>query len=194
VIDILSDRITPVRLERISAALENDRGARELISDMPPTDLFYLAFEYRKKYPGQAGIWGQAGRQVDELCTKYPAYASWERLSADFGVPHPAFLITHSSALLNMKAISTFGGNAGKIFAESWDSNNLYWARIADEMGYPPVDLNLLIPELTRNMITNIFASNTDDWPALLRAMRETGEEFRQGKLKLQATAVASAE
>jgi hypothetical protein len=96
--------------------------------------------------------------------------------------------------LLNMKAVSTFGGNAGKIFAESWDSNNLYWARIADEMGYPPVDLNLLIPELTRNMITNIFASNTDDWPALLRAMRETGEEFREGKIKLEETMVNSAE
>ena len=194
VIDILSDRMTPVRLERISTALEKDGEAAKVISETAPADVFYLAFEYRKRYPDKAGIWGHAGQELDELCRKYPASANWERLSADFGVPHPAFLVTNSSALLNMKAISTFGGNAGKIFAESWDSNNLYWARIADEMGYPPVELNLLIPELTRNMIANIFASNTDDWPALLRAMHETGEEFRKGKITLQETMANSAE
>ena len=93
-----------------------------------------------------------------------------------------------------MKAISSFEGNAGRIFAESWESNNLYWARIADEMGYPPVEMNLLVPELTRDMITNIFASNTDDWPALLRAMHVTGEEFRKGRLRLQETALNPAE
>jgi hypothetical protein len=37
-------------------------------------------------------------------------------------------------------------------------------------------------------MIANIFASNIDDWPALLRALEETGNEFRQGKIALQAT------
>jgi hypothetical protein len=85
-----------------------------------------------------------------------------------------------------MNPIPTFGGEAGRLFAESWDSNNLYWARLADEMGYSPVRLNLLVPELTRNMVANIFASNIDDWPALLRAMEQTGDEFRKGKLALQ--------
>jgi hypothetical protein len=36
-------------------------------------------------------------------------------------------------------------------------------------------------------MVANIFASNIDDWPALLRAMEQTGDEFRSGKLALQA-------
>jgi hypothetical protein len=35
-------------------------------------------------------------------------------------------------------------------------------------------------------MVANIFASNIDDWPALLRAMQITGSEFRQGKITLQ--------
>jgi hypothetical protein len=34
-------------------------------------------------------------------------------------------------------------------------------------------------------MIANIFASNIDDWPALTRAMRATGDEFRQGKISV---------
>jgi len=43
--------------------------------------------------------------------------------------------------------------------------------------------LNRLVPELTHRMVEKIFASDFEDWPAMLRAMRETGEEFRQGKI-----------
>jgi hypothetical protein len=31
-------------------------------------------------------------------------------------------------------------------------------------------------------MVAKIFATDLNDWPALLRAMRETAEEFRQSK------------
>ena len=194
VVGILAERLPPVRLEQITTGLEQDRRVQDIVSEMPPADLFYLGFEFLRRYPDQISTWSPAGRELSGLCTKFPAYSKWERLSADFGVPHPAFRVTKSSALLNMKAISSFEGNAGRIFAESWESNNLYWARIADEMGYPPVEMNLLVPELTRDMITNIFASNTDDWPALLRAMHVTGEEFRKGRLRLQETALNPAE
>jgi hypothetical protein len=79
-------------------------------------------------------------------------------------------------------------GYGSILLAESWDSNNLYWARLADEMGYSPVMLNRLVPQLTHRMIEKIFATDFEDWPAILRAMRETGEEFRQGKItSLQA-------
>jgi hypothetical protein len=50
-------------------------------------------------------------------------------------------------------------------------------------MGYPPAALNSLVPGLTRRMISNIFATDIEDWPAVLRAMRVTGDEFRQGKI-----------
>ncbi len=74
-------------------------------------------------------------------------------------------------------------GYSSRLLAESWDSNNLYWARLADEMGYPPVMLNQLVPELTHHMAGRIFGSHLEDSPALLRAMKETGEDFRQGKI-----------
>jgi hypothetical protein len=32
-------------------------------------------------------------------------------------------------------------------------------------------------------MVEKTFASHLEDWPAVLRAMRETGEEFRGGKI-----------
>ena len=82
-----------------------------------------------------------------------------------------------------MKPFPFFGGYSSRLFGESWESGKLYWARLADEMGYSPVMLNRLVPELTRHMIAKIFATDLEDWPAMLRAMQETGEEFRQGKI-----------
>lgn len=190
VIDILSDRMTPVQLENTERALDNHVDPTTLVAQTPPADAFYLSVAFRKKYLDQVSAYGPAGRELQELSQKYPADASLERLSNDFGVIHSIW--TSSSGFDNIKPVPIFGGTAGRVFAESWDSNNLYWARLADEMGYSPVDLNLLVPELTRNMIANIFASNIDDWPALLRAMEETGKQFRQGKIALQAASTIS--
>jgi hypothetical protein len=93
---------------------------------------------------------------------------------------------------LNVQPFPAFGGNSSRLLGESWDSSNLYWARLADEKGYSPVMLNRLVPELTRHMVANIFATDIEDWPALTRAMRETGEEFRQGKIGLPQVAQVS--
>src|SRR5439155_103182 len=90
--------------------------------------------------------------------------------------------------LLNVKPFPAFKGYSSRLLAESWDSSNLYWGRLADEMGYSPVMLNRLIPELTRRMVEKIFATDVEDWQAMLRAMRETGDEFRQGKIVLLST------
>ncbi len=141
-----------------------------------------MAAEFRRRFPDQNDYWRAAGRELDDLAHRYPAETSWERLSEDFGVPHPALEDTYSRELLDVKPFPAFMGYASRLLAESWDSNNLYWARLADEKGISPVMLNLLVPELTRRMVEKIFASHFEDWPALLTAMRETGEEFRQGK------------
>jgi hypothetical protein len=42
-------------------------------------------------------------------------------------------------------------------------------------------------------MVEATFASHLEDWPAVLRAMRETGEEFRQGKIAALPTPNAPA-
>jgi hypothetical protein len=95
---------------------------------------------------------------------------------------------------LNIKPFPFYGSYSSRMFGESWESSNLYWARLADEMGYSPVSLNSLVPELSRHAIAQIFATEPEDWPAILRAMRETGEAFRQGKIAgLPAATVTSA-
>jgi hypothetical protein len=45
---------------------------------------------------------------------------------------------------------------------------------------------------LTRRMVERIFATDTEDWSAVLRAMQETGEEFRNGKIATLSTISAT--
>jgi len=92
-----------------------------------------------------------------------------------------------------VKPFPASGGEDSRLCGESWDSTNLYWARLADEMGYSPVMLNRMVPELTRRMIAKIFATDLEDWSAVQRAMQETGDEFRDGKIaSLQITTEGS--
>jgi hypothetical protein len=181
---ILSDRMLPQRAGEVEDALR--RGEPDAaISRVTPAEIFYLAEEYQRRSPGHDS--GPAGRELTELSKQHPAEVSWERLSADFGVPHPALEETYARELLSIKPLPTLMGYSSRLLGESWDSDNLYWARLADENGYSPEMLHILVPELTHRMIEKISATDLEDWPALLRALRETGEEFRQGKIRTLA-------
>ena len=182
---VLADRMSTKRLEETESALDSAGGKDSSGLLLLPAESFYLATEFRKRYGGQEMAVGSAGRQLEQLASKDPAAVNPERLSTDFGVPHPTLTFSNSCSLFNMKPLPLYGGHAGGLLSESWESNNLYWARLADEGGYSPVMLNLLAPALTRQMVINIFASNVDDWPALFRAMQETGSEFRDGKINV---------
>jgi hypothetical protein len=191
VMSILSDRMVPRTSQQVEQALR-DKRVPEILLRMMPADTFYLAVEFRKKFPSDIAPQGPPGQELDSLTAQFPTEVSWGRLSRDFGVPHPILAQTYARELLNIKPFPAFQGSASRLFAESWDSNNLYWARLADEMGHSPVVLNRLVPEMTRRMVEKIFATDFEDWPAMLRAMYETGEEFRQGKITFASTTGAT--
>ncbi len=184
--DILSDRMLPQMLDDVEGDLREAKGP-QAFSHITPADTFYLTAEFRRLYPNDNASWGPAGRELEELTKKYPNELTWERISQDFGVPHPILAQTYSRELLSVKPFPAFEGYSSRLLAETWDSSNLYWARLADEMGYPPVMLNRIVPLLTRSMVEKIFATDFEDWPAILRAMREAGEDFRQKKFSPQA-------
>lgn len=196
VMNILSQRMMPARESRIEDALEagNTAGA---LAEVTPADTFFLTALFRQKYPYEAADWGPAGRQLEALALRDPSAVNFARLSRDFGVPHAAMDQTYAPQLLNVKIFPTFMSYASRLLGESWESDNLYWARLADEAGYAPVMLNLLVPQLTRQMVVNIFATYSGDWPALLRAMRQTGKEFQRGEIatipKLSSDRIAPA-
>jgi hypothetical protein len=182
VLGIISDRLLPQRLEQIEAALraEHDDDALALIA---PAETFYLAAEFRRIHGSERQAWGPSGNELDQLLARYPIETNLDRISQDFGVPHPALAQNYQRELMTIKPVPTFLYYSSRLMAESWDSGNLYWGRLADEMGYSPMMLNILVPELTRRMVEQTFASHLEDWSAVLRAMHETGEEFRHGKI-----------
>ena len=190
VMTILSDRLNPRRSSQIEQGLRAGH-ASEILPRMTPADTFYLTAEFQRKYPGETGYWGPATQELQALSSQHPEQVNWKRLSRDFGVPHPILSQTYASELLNVGPLPTFVGYSSRLLAESWDSPNLYWARLADETGLSAVALNHLIPQLTRCMVEKIFATDLEDWPALLRAIHETGEDFRNGKIASLASAGA---
>ena len=187
VVDILSERMDQGRVEEIRMALQQKDGSARAVEQILPSEAFYLEAQFRKQYPDQSAQWGPASRDLDGLARRDPDAVSTERLSQDFGVPHPTLAESDSCALLPVEPFPVSGGYASRLFGESWESSNLYWARLADEKGYPPAELNILVPELTRQMVANISATSIDDWPALLRAMRQTGQEFLDGRIAVRA-------
>jgi hypothetical protein len=190
VMTILSDRMDPQVSARVEQAVATGRLA-DADPQMTPADSFYLAAEFRRRFSGQTDSLGPANQELESLTRRNPTELSWDRLSQDFGVPHPILTQSYSRELLNLKPFPAFEGYSSRLLAETWDSNNLYWARLADEKGYSAVMLNALVPQLTHRMVEKIFASDFEDWPAMLRAMRETGEEFRQGKIASLSAGVA---
>jgi hypothetical protein len=182
VMSIMSERVLPRRLDEIDQAVKTEPAA-EFLKIMTPADIFYLAAEFESRYPEEIGSWGTAGEELRTLQHQHPDEVSWQHLSQDFGVPHPALSHTYARELLNVPPLPAFSGFASRLLAESWDSSILYWARMADETGASPVELNRLVSELTQEMVEKVFATDLEDWPAILRALRETGEDFHNGRV-----------
>ena len=81
--------------------------------------------------------------------------------------------------LLYLRTFPALLGYSSRLLAESWESNTLYWAALADEVYLPPAQLNISVPEWTRDAVQRIFASHLEDWPAVLQSLYFVGEDVR---------------
>jgi hypothetical protein len=108
-----------------------------------------------------------------------PALVSDEAISHAWGTPKPTLANSYAPELLNLRTFPTLMGYSSRIMAESWESNQLYWADLADETGVRPEQLNILVPQWTKKVVERIFASHLEDWPALLKSLRSVGDEVR---------------
>lgn len=170
VVDKLSIQVSPNRRHRLARLLENAR-VREAIDTLTPSELYVLAME---AMPGQSD--GPVGQELARLAASDP---NRTRLAA-FGSPHPTLANSYRPELLNLPTFPTLMGYSSRIMAESWESNNLYWATLADELHLSPAQLNLLIPQWTQRVVERIFATHLEDWPAVLRSLRWIGDDYRQ--------------
>jgi hypothetical protein len=97
-----------------------------------------------------------------------------------FGTPKPTLTHSYRPGLLYLRTFPALMGYSSRILAESWESNNLYYAALADEVGVPASQLDVYVPQWNREAIENIFATHLEDWPALLRSLQSLATNVRR--------------
>jgi hypothetical protein len=122
-----------------------------------------------------------------------PQQVNYTAISRAFGTPKPTLANSYEPGLLSLRTFPALMGYSSRIMAESWESNALYWAALADEMNVAPAWLNVRIPEWTQKLVEQIFASHLEDWPALLKSLRAVGDDVRNRSRAANAAEKASA-
>jgi hypothetical protein len=175
VVDSLSTAASPARTTQIQALLT--RGdAKEALDRVTPSELFVLARDLAPKRTGDDSC---LLAELRKLADAAPREINYAAISRAFGTPKPTLANSYEPELLHLRTFPTLMGYSSRIMAESWESNTLYWVSLADELSLSPGELNVRIPEWTRKLVEDIFASHLEDWPAVLRSLRQVGEEVR---------------
>ena len=162
-----------------TAAVEADLEAGDVagaIARLTPSELYGMASEVLVRGVSAKCLLDD---ELLRLKTDSPTEVSAARISLAFGTPKPTLANSFRPELLGLRTFPTLMGYSSRIMAESWESNTLYWAALADQLQIPPSQLNVLIPEWTQKVVERIFASHLEDWPALLKSLRLVGQEVR---------------
>jgi len=185
VLDAFSQYAMPARVSQIRELLEQGRvnAALDLVM---PSELFGIARDLLTADPSGSPIADEIRREAGET----PQQLNYEVISRSFGTPKPTLSNSYSPELLGLRTFPTLMGYSSRILAESWESNLLYYAVLADQLYLAPGELNVLVPDWTRQTVERIFATNLEDWPALLRSLRLVGADVRE-KARKHVTAAA---
>jgi len=175
-------------IDSTASLIRSDAVTREMLSGdvraavnlLTPSELYLIGQEL----PASAPDPDPGGQELAHLRAVVPDQVSADAISRTWGTSKPTLTNSYRPELLNLKTFPALMGYSSRIMAESWESNQLYWAEIGDEMGVPPARLTLLVPEWTQMTVERIFASHLEDWPALLRSLRSVGDDAREGKVK----------
>jgi hypothetical protein len=184
VLEILGSQAPPARTGIVRRLLEQG-DVRAAVEKVTPSEMFVLAKEMVDRKKDGSGTFAA---EIRRLAADSPSQVNYKVISRAFGTPKPTLANSYQPELLNLRTFPTLMGYSSRIMAESWESNTLYWAALADEVHLPPSQLNVLIPEWTRRVVERIFASHLEDWPALLKSLRFVGEDVR-AKAKTQLAA-----
>ena len=188
VIAALGILAAPGRTRRVAQYLEQG-AVREAVDGVTPSELYLIAGEVgAERDPRSSCLLAELRRMAEAS----PTELGHDAISRAFGTPKPTLANSYEPELLNLRTFPTLMGYSSRIMAESWESNTLYWAALADEIGVSPAQLNVRIPEWTRSLVEQIFASHLEDWPAVLKSLRQVGDEVRARRRALATEQKAS--
>ena len=187
VLDALANYAPPARVQKVADLLAEGR-VKVAIDNVMPSELFAITRDVNSAdKSGDAALAAEIRREAAES----PQTLNYAAISHAFGTPKPTLANSYSPELLNLRTFPTLMGYSSRIMAESWESNLLYYGALADQLYLPPAQLNVLVPEWTRETVERIFATHLEDWPALLRSLRTVGDDVRQ-KTRKQAMAAGA--
>lgn len=165
VIQALERRAPPARARKVEQLLAAGR-LTDAIEHVTPAEAYLIATDLAQSHREP---YAEAIRALQATGVTHAS------ISRAFGTPKPTLGHSYHPELLNLRTFPTLMGYSSRIMAESWESNLLFYAALADEMNLPPFQLNVLIPEWTQKTVEGIFATHLEDWPALLRSLRNVG-------------------
>jgi hypothetical protein len=187
VIDTLGRHAPPARRVEVEQSLTSGQVS-DALDRVTPSELYALAMEMTDGRKESHPVFVEIQRLRNESQNEVSAAA----ISRAFGTPKPTLANSYRPELLGLRTFPTLMGYSSRIMAESWESNTLFWASLADELHLAPAQLNVRIPQWTQQVVERIFASHLEDWPAVLRSLRLVGDNVRtamrqQANLEQQA-------
>jgi hypothetical protein len=162
----------PQRTSTVARLLEQG-DVKTAADHITPSELFSVARDLAGKRADDGSC------LLAEINRLHEEGVTYNAISRAFGTPKPTLANSYEPELLGLRTFPALMGYSSRIMAESWESNTLYWAALADEMHIAPAWLNVRIPEWTQQLVEQIFASHLEDWPALLKSLRNVGDEVR---------------
>ncbi|HTR39232.1 MAG TPA: hypothetical protein VMH80_25325 [Bryobacteraceae bacterium] len=176
VLDALSQHAMPARIAKIRELLETAR-VKEALDNVMPSELFELSKDLLAVDKSGAS---PMAVEIRREAAESPGELNYAAISRAFGTPKPTLANSYSPELLDLRTFPTLMGYSSRILAESWESNLLFYGALADQLHFSPAELNVLVPTWTQQTVEHIFATNLEDWPALLRSLRLVGEDVRE--------------
>lgn len=187
VIGILQHQAPPFRVHKIDALLASG-NVKAAVDEVLPSELFVLA----RALAQDSSSKGPIVNEIRRLAQDSPKDVNYAAVASAFGTPKPTLTNSYAPDLLNLRTFPTLMGYSSRIMAESWESNLLYYAALADEVHMQPAELNVMIPQWTQETVQRIFATHLEDWPALLRSLRLVGDDVRTKARKQQSLTAAA--
>lgn len=175
VLDALGRFLNPAGVEKIADLLQaGNFYAAEV--QIPTSELYALAVDplLSNSSPDTASM------EIAKLAAENRSDLSEAGIASAFGTPKPTLTHSYRPCLLHLRTFPALMGYSSRILAETWESDNLFYAALADEAGIPIDQLSSYIPVWNRATVENIFATNLEDWPALLRSLHSVGDRVLQ--------------
>ncbi len=167
--------VSPARVEWLKDHLHSSRFT-DTAAEIPTSVLYAMADDPTLKTVSA----DETSRQMEALLAENPTSLKAAVISRTFGTPKPNLTHSYQPGLLYLRTFPALMGFSSRILAESWESNNLAYAALADQVGTPINQLDAYVPEWNRSAIENIFATHLEDWPALLRSLQITARNVKQ--------------